>query len=171
MPRPERLALDVDDLTDLPIFVHEWIEAAKRSLDRATESGLWTDALFALEAVSQLEALCATYAEHDASGRISEWVQAFKAENASARGVPNAVTHLHQYYRGVGNNQADQRHRIFPLGVARKDDELILHTTSLTPQTGSCNVTRAVRGVVELAERVLAAPEPTQAWLDGLLSN
>lgn len=162
--RPKPLPYDVDDGADIAIFIEEWRAVVMRQMDRL-EQGHWSDAYLLILAAHHVQMACNAYAVHDPSGEIERLCAAFVAEHAQLATIRNAIVHFDEYYRGQG--RAAQGRRVFRhvYGKGSGNWHLVLGPLF------DCDVSRLGCDAVSLADDVLNAKGPVDAWVVQMTTN
>ena len=169
MPKPDPLPLDVDDLSDLPIFIGEWRRNLERQSERLGRVKHTADGYFLVIAAFQLLLVCRQYADHDPDGVVTEACNDFDSKHPHLRSLRNMLLHADEYYRGQGNIKESQGSRTFTFFVRKFGDDW--HIAQGSRPEGQCNLSQLARDGDELAERALAARGPSTSWLEQMAAG
>lgn len=162
--KPPLLPRDLDESSDLPIFIQEWCDAVERQLARVDAERKSTDSYLLVVAAHQVLLFCLQFAEHDPNGEIRRACHDFDAKHPHLGTLRNMLMHADEYYLGNGRDKAARGHRIFVYAINRFEDDWWLmygHT-----EAGRCNLSRLTADVIELGATTLAAPGPRESFLD-----
>lgn len=169
MAKNDPLPRDVDEVSDLPVFIKDWRQAIERQIDRVEHERNITDGYLLVVAAHQVHQACLQYAEHDPTGEIKTACEHFEAKNPNLRTLRNMLMHFDDYYRGVGNDPSTRGRRVFTYFMNKQDGAWRLaHGGS---EAGLCNLSQLATDAIELAEKSVAAPGPGESWLEQFASS
>jgi hypothetical protein len=151
--------LDIDDLSDLPIFIGDWQRALARQVQRLDDEHSLTDGYFLVVAAHQLLLVCHQYADHDPNGEVRSACNAFEVEHPNLRVLRNMLMHSDDYYRGTGNDPDSRGVRTFTYFMSKHDGDW--HLSQGGTAAGQCNLSKVGDGRIAVG---LQQPCRLRSW-------